>query len=134
MAQATYTLERALAAPLPGREGQWRERAGAALAVVVDLIRQHVESAEEEGGLVSELELAVGHNRDVRLAMSDHRDILSESESLLADLSAGPDEPATPATDLRERTAALMDLLRRHRWREVDLILGVFGLDVGSGD
>jgi hypothetical protein len=131
---AMFTLERALASPAPGRELQWKHRAGAALAVVVDCIRQHVDSAEGDGGLVAELEVAVGKNQDVRLAIDDHRRLREESEQLLSDLSARTDDPDLKISDVRARTSSLTSLLREHQWREVDLILGTFGLDVGPAD
>jgi len=131
---AMYTLERALAFPAPGRERQWKHRAGAALAVVVDCIRQHVDSAEGDGGLVAELEVAVGKNQDVRMALEDHRRLREEAERLLSDLSARADDASLTIGDVRGRTAGLTTLLREHQWREVDLILGTFGLDVGPAD
>lgn len=131
---AMHTLERALASPAPGREQQWKHRAGAALAVVVDCVRQHVDSAESEGGLVAELEVALGKNRDVRLAMDEHREMRLHAENLLTDLSSRADDPDLTTTDIRSRTITLTALLREHQWREVDLIMGTFGLDVGPAD
>lgn len=131
---AMYTLERALAAPAPGRELQWKNQAGAALAVVVDCVRQHVDSAEGDGGLVAELEIVLGKNRDVRLAMDDHNRLRGHAETLLGDLSSRIEDPALTTEDIRGRTISLTMLLREHQWREVDLILGTFGLDVGPAD
>lgn len=131
---AMYTLERALASPAPGREPQWKHRAGAALAVVVDCVRQHVDSAEGDGGLVAELEVALGKNRDVRLAMDDHSRLRVDAEALLSDLSSRAEDPSLTTSDIRGRTITLTALLREHQWREVDLILGTFGLDVGPAD
>lgn len=131
---AMYTLERALASPAPGREPEWKHRAGAALAVVVDCVRQHVDSAESEGGLVAELEVALGKNRDVRLAMDDHKQMRLHAQKLLNDLSSRADDPELTTKDVRSRTVTLTDLLREHLWREVDLILGTFGIDVGPAD
>lgn len=131
---AMYTLERALAAPAPGRETQWKQRAGAALAVVADCIRQHTESAEGDGGLVGELEVALGRSRDVTLAIGDHVRMREQAEGLLDDLVARADDTAFTTSDVRRRTIDLTMLLREHEWREVDLILGTFGLDVGPSD
>lgn len=131
---AMHTLDRALASPAPGRESQWKQRAGAALAVVVDCIRQHVESAESDGGLVAELEVVLGKNRDVRLAMDDHKRLRDDAEQLLSELSARAEEPGLSTSDVRTRTLGLTALLREHQWREVDLILATFGLDVGPAD
>lgn len=131
MAQAMFTLERALAVPAPGRESQWMERAGAALAVVVDLIRQHVASAESDGGLIAELEVAQGHGRDARLAMEEHRRMLDHADRLLKDLSDGA---GVSVADVRSRTSDLAGMLRQHRWLEADLIFDVLGVDIGTGD
>lgn len=131
IAQSLVTLERALGGAAPGREAEWKHRAGAALAVVIDLLRQHVETAEGEDGLIAQLEIAQGHTRDATIAKTDHRQMLEESSALLDDLAGGGD---LAVEDARERAARLVDLLRKHRWREADLILDVFNIDLGHGD
>jgi hypothetical protein len=132
--EAMHVLEKALAAPTPGREVEWKQRAGAALAVVTDYVRQHVESAEGDDGLVAEVEAKVGTTRDVRFARADHRRMVEDSEHLLKDLSEHAGDAGLTVAEVRDRTIDITMLLRRHEWREADLILSVFDLDIGSGD
>lgn len=132
--EAMHVLEKALVAPMPGREGQWKLRAGAALAVVSDCVRQHVESAESDFGLVAEVEAKVGHTRDVRFALADHRRMLDDSAHLLKDLCEDTADLGLSVAEVRHRTIDMTALLREHEWREADLILSVFGLDLGAGD
>ena len=132
--EAMHVLEKALVAPMPGRESQWKQRAGAALAVVSDYVRQHVESAESDCGLVAEVEAKVGRTRDVRFALADHRRMLDDADHLLRDLCEHTTDPGLSVAEVRHRTVDMTALLREHEWREADLILSVFGLDLGAGD
>jgi hypothetical protein len=132
--EAMHVLEKALAYPVPGREVEWKQRAGAALAVVVDYIRQHVESAEADGGLLTEVEVKVGRTHDVQSALKDHELILENSDHLLRDLSEDIGDPVLPTNEVRNRTNDLSASLRQHQWREADLIMSVFDLDIGAGD
>lgn len=132
--EALHVLEKALASPAPGREAQWKQRAGAALAVVVDYARQHVESSETEDGLLAQVEVKVGLTRDVLSARRDHKRILDDAEHLLRDLSEHAHDVDLPVHEVRHRTSALATSLRHHQWLEADLIMSVFGLDIGSGD
>lgn len=132
--QAMHVLEKALVAPTPGREAQWKQRAGAALAVVSDYVRQHVESAESDQGLVAEVEAKVGRTRDVRFALADHRRMIDDADHLLKDLCEETVDSGLTVAEVRHRTIDMTALLREHEWREADLILSVFGLDLGAGD
>ena len=49
-----------LAAPAPSHATVWNRRAGAAFVIVVDSLNAHRESAENEGGLLFEAEVALG--------------------------------------------------------------------------
>lgn len=131
---AVRVLEKALAEPAPGVPDAWKHRAAAALAIVVDYVRQHIESAESDGGLVTELELKLGRNRDVRLARDDHKKLLAGSNALLADLSQPAGDAGPETADVRSRTLDLIALLEQHKRREIDLILGAFDIDIGTGD
>jgi len=132
--EAMHVLEKALASPAPGREAEWKQRAGAALAVVVDYVRQHVESSEADGGLLAEVEVKVGLTRDVQSARRDHKQILVNADHLLRDLSEHAGDIVLPTHEVRHRTNDLSASLRHHQWREADLIMSVFDLDIGSGD
>jgi len=134
MQEAVHVLEKALVSPAPGRESDWKRRAGAALAVVEDLVRQHVESAEGPGGLFQEIELTLGRPRDLTLAKNEHERLLKASRALLMELDEKRDDPAFPAEEVRERTLRLTLVLRRHAAREADLVYSAFDLDLGAGD
>jgi hypothetical protein len=132
--EAMRVLEKALVAPTPGRETEWIKRAATALAVVTDDVRQHVESAEGDNGLVTEVEAKVGLTRDVRFARADHKRMVEDSELLLKELSEPAGGPGLAIAEVRHRTIDMTALLRQHEWREADLIMSVFDLDLGAGD
>jgi hypothetical protein len=58
----------------------------------------------------------------------------AEAESLLAELSEQSQAVHLSTADVRKRASGLMALLHEHQWREVDLVLDTFGLELGAGD
>ena len=128
--KALHTLERTLAAPFPSREQQWKRRTAAALTVVVDELRQHVESAEAERGLIPSCELIVGRPHELNRAQTDHPRLVDEATALLRELT----ESASQCEDVRERAAQLATAIRRHQAVEADLILLAYDQDIGVVD
>jgi hemerythrin-like domain-containing protein len=131
---AIQVLEKALVSPAPGREAAWKQRAGAALASVEDLVRQHVESAEGDGGIFEQIETALGRPRDLTLARNEHERLRRASHALLTELDERAEAPSFAPEEVRERTLRLISVFRRHQAREADLLFLAFGQDIGTGD
>ena len=124
---ALHLLERALASAARGREHAWRRRALAELAAVAESIEKHCASAEAPGGLVAELEQALGRSHELTAALRDHDELRKHAGALLS-------ETEGEAAHLRERASELAQALRRHLAREADLVYETFERDVGVGD
>lgn len=129
---ALHMLEKTLAAPAPGRETVWNRRAGAALVVVVDSLNVHRESAENEGGLLSEAEVLLGQPRGLATARSQHARSLKDANELLASLEERPNGTAITYRGVRQRAWRLASALRSHQALEADLIMEAFGRDIGG--
>ena len=134
MVRAVHALERAIVSPAPGREEAWKQRAGAALTVVVDELRQHRESAEKPDGLVAAIEAAIGRPRELSRAISGHESLVESAGGLLTDLADDALRSELACEDVRERVVTLTAALRRHQAVEADLILQAFDQDIGPGD
>jgi len=129
---ALHMLEKALVAPAPGRETVWNRRAGAALVIVVDSLNVHRESAENEGGLLSEAEVVLGQPRGLAAARSQHARLLKDANELLVSLEERPNGPTITCQDVRQRAWSLASALRSHQALEADLIMEAFGRDIGG--
>jgi hypothetical protein len=129
---ALHMLEKALAAPAPGRETVWNRRAGAAVVIVVDSLNVHRESAENEGGLLSETEVVLGQPPGLAAARTQHARLLKDANELLASLEEQPNGPTITYRGVRQRAWRLASALRSHQALEADLIMEAFGRDIGG--
>jgi hypothetical protein len=129
---ALHVLEKALASPAPSRETVWNRRAGAALVVVVDSLNVHRESAESEGGLLSEAEVVLGQPPELAAARSQHVRLVKDANELLASLEERPNDPTATYRGVRQRAWRLASALRSHQALEADLIMEAFGRDIGG--
>lgn len=129
---ALHVLEKALASPAPSRETAWNRRAGAALVVVVDSLNVHRESAENEGGLLSEAEVVLGQPQELAAARSQHARLVKDADELLASLAERPNDPTITYRGVRQRAWRLALALRSHQALEADLIMEAFGRDIGG--
>lgn len=134
MTRAIHAMERALVSPVPGREVEWKRRAAAALTVVLDEVRHHVESAEKDGGLLAQVEITIGRSHEVAMAYEHHRRMMDDAQALLRDLEAGISDPSLRCEDIRQRGASLANVLRAHHALEADLLLMALEQDIGAGD
>jgi hypothetical protein len=129
---ALHMLEKALAAPAPGRETVWNRRAGAAVVIVVDSLNVHRESAENEGGLLSQAEVVLGQPQGLAAARSQHARLLKDANELLASLEEQLNGPTITYRGVRQRAWRLASALRSHQALEADLIMEAFGRDIGG--
>lgn len=124
---ALHMLEKALAAPAPGRDTGWNRRAGAAVVIVVDFLNVHRASAEKQGGLLSKAEVVLVQPPGLAAARSQHAHLLKDANELLASLEEQPNGPAITYRGVRQRTWRLASALRSHQAFEAGLIMEALG-------
>jgi hypothetical protein len=138
--RALADFEDALAAPSPGRTGDWASRLTAVLEHVRSVWAVHVEVTEGPGGLYEEI-----MENTPRLAnmidrfRREHATIAGNLDAVMARLQAAPDEAvpdgdggATADEALRTRLVQLFADLVRHRKRGLDLVYEAYHVDIGG--
>jgi hypothetical protein len=147
-------MERALAAPVAGRERPWAVRLGTAVSELARVLQAHVQDAESPDGLFTEVDLTrPSLMRQVGHLCQEHADLLAVASRLQEEArcaaeaftfraSAGTSVPlpsAPPAGRvpdfgrLRQDAERLLRAVRRHREEETSLVLES-GTDIGVGD
>lgn len=131
---ALRTLEDALAAPAPGREGNWLARVHAALADLADALAAQAGRDSESASILSEIAAEEPRFRSrIEHLRREHDDLSASVTSLLTQISPDPDrEPDT--ADIRDRLASVARRFRQHRAREADLIYEAVNINLGIGD
>jgi hypothetical protein len=125
-------LERALAAPAPGRLGAWTERVHVALVELSADFREHIDITESPDGLYRELlttapRLSNAVNRLIR----EHAQIADLVDDLLAHASG----PLVDDVDsVRDLGVVLLGKLAGHRQRGSDLLFEAYSVDVGGDE
>jgi hypothetical protein len=128
--ESISALERALAAPAPGRPGGWAQQVRVALAELSADFREHIEITEGPSGLYHGLLGTAPRlsNAVARLAR-EHAQICGLIDDLLARVS-GPDIGDVDA--VRDLGMALLASLVRHRQRGSDLVYEAYAVDIGG--
>src|SRR5262245_12833374 len=147
--RALDVLRRVLAAGFPGRERQWAQTVGEALARLETTLRHNLELAEAHEGSLAEVD-------DTRPTLSREADALcKEQEGLLRQIlalreqarlaadafqhAADPSRKETVACvpnfgAIRQRGEQLLAGLKRARETEAQLVLESVNTDIGVGD
>lgn len=127
---AAHMLEKALASPAVGREAAWKRNASPALGEVIESLKAHRESAENQGGVIAEAEAVLGRPRALAVARNQHTRLTREANELLVALNA--EDPKFSFREIRRRGWRLTTLLHEHRALEADLIMQAFEHDIGG--
>jgi hemerythrin-like domain-containing protein len=132
---AMHQLEAALAAAAPGREQRWNDRVQENLAGVQSALEGHVASTEGDHGLFGEIDLTRPTLvRNVERLRREHVDLIQQAEALRRQVAHyGPEELPAYAS-IRQQAARLLEAIRHHQAREVDLIFESLFTDIGAGD
>jgi len=127
---AISALEKALAAPAPGRHDAWAERVQVALVELSADFREHIDITESPGGLYRGLLMTAPRlsNAVARLTR-EHAVIATHVDDLLARVS-GPE--VKEVDSVRDLGMALLGRLVRHRQRGSDLVYEAYAVDVGG--
>lgn len=132
---AMHQLEKTLAVAAPGRERDWAHAVLGDLRRLRDMFRDHVESAGEEDGLFAELAVSVPNwlPRMERLQQRQEG-LLHQMNSLISQIDNHGTRDVPDFSDIRRRTAAVIDEVRAIQALENDLIFECFETDLGVGD
>jgi hypothetical protein len=132
---AIVELERAAAAPAPGREEAWSERVGDALAGLRTALAEHQVVTEGPAGLYDEIcaEQPRFDHRTRELA-ADHQ-VLAELLDAASAVLASESKPGAATVEAtREALTTLVARLFRHRQRGLDLVYEAYMTDIGGSD
>ena len=127
---AMGAVESSIAAPVPGREVQWRQDVGSELDRLADALERHVEETEAPDGLLAEIEQHAPRlaNR-VGKARADHTALRAEVAETRAVAAAGGE-----VSTLRDSIVELLVHLVRHRHLGADLVYEAYMVDIDAAD
>jgi hypothetical protein len=129
--EAMGVVERALAAPAPGRAVAWAERVSAALRQLHADFAEHIAVTEGPDGLYEDvLASAPRLSNAIRRLTAEHEQITADLDVVGTRMRsvASPEE----VDDIRTATTALLARLARHRQRGADLVFEAYEVDVGG--
>jgi hypothetical protein len=126
-------LEIAIAAPTPGRVGEWAHGVRDALNVLQEVWTRHVVETEAPGAFLDDLveEAPRLYNQALRLR-EEHGEILSILLEVEDRLEPDRDDPEW-SERLRSVLTSLLVALARHRQRGADLVYEAYAVDIGGG-
>ncbi len=129
--EAMGNLERALAAPAPGRIAAWVEQVDAALTQLAADFAEHIAVTEGPDGLYTDvLASAPRLSNPIRRLTAEHAQVTSELDAVIAKM--GGVSSAEDVDDVRAATTNLLGRLVRHRQRGADLVFEAYQVDVGG--
>ena len=135
--EAMHLLERALAAPAPGRETGWRDEVLASLAILDDATTEEYDNGNRPDSLLSDIKRTQPHlGPRVRGVTAQYAQLRDRVRALRHELTNDREDPPDFA-DIRERLAALLTAIRHQRARESDLLyeayFDAFNSDLRTG-
>jgi hypothetical protein len=134
-------VERALAAPAPGRVEAWAARVRVGLDRLRTDLRRHVELTEGDGGLYRDvLSTAPRLTSAVARLEREHADLrraLDDAAEALEWLGAGatgtgPHDDERAVATARDRVTSMLGRFSRHRQRGADLVYEAYSTDIGG--
>lgn len=131
--EAILAVERALTAPAAGRTQSWSSRLRRALGDLHTALENHIEVAEESGGLFEEI-----MRREPRLANAIER-LRSDHAALMETLAKanqrlGSIHEAASVEEMRDVALVLLHGIFAHRHRGAELVYEAYNVDVSVGD
>lgn len=133
--KAIHEVEERLVAAAPGRVRRWADLVLHDLRRLRDIYRQHVESTSRSDGLFCELGLTVPTwIRRMERLQQRQDGLLQQMNSLISQLGNHDGRDVPDFSDIRRRTAAVLDEVRAIQALENDLIFECFQTDLGVED
>ena len=127
-------LERAIAAPAPGREKAWREALVPVLDELAVAFDHHVAETEESGGLLEQIVTDAPRLAHAVDGLREHHREVAGDIADLRDGTASPGEGVADPAALRTAVLELLGGLARHRQLGADLVYEAYQVDLGAGD
>jgi hypothetical protein len=126
-------LERALAAPTPGRVKEWTLDVGERLGAVREAFNEHVFVTEKPGGLYEEImTMSPRLAGNVKRLDEEHPVILAQIDDMLERLDAFDTQDVWPPDVARDDINRLLGRIVRHRQRGADLVWEAYNVDIGG--
>lgn len=127
-----FVLEHALAAPAPGRMGDWAHLVGASLHQLRADFHEHIEATEGPDGLYQDiLSSAPRLANAVGRLLREHADICTALDALALHAQNLRGD-AFGVCGMREIATNLLGQLVRHRQRGADLVFEAYQTDIGG--
>jgi len=125
-------LERALAAPVPGRAAEWVDAVGESLRQLQADFQEHIIVTEGTDGLYQDIlgnapRLAYA----VQRLLNEHEEVSGALDSLVREATYMAEDPERVGR-LREQANKLLGQLVRHRQRGADLVFEAYQTDIGG--
>ena len=131
---AMSDLERAIAAPVPGRTDLWRTNLMSALEHLDRALTAHVDGNECADGLFEQVLLEAPRlARTVERLRKDHAEMSTTVTEMKARVT-GQGGDALDGESLREAGLALLDQIARHRHMGADLLYEAYTVDTSGGE
>jgi hypothetical protein len=126
-------LERALAAPTPGRVKEWTLEVADRLRHVREAFDEHIFVTEKPEGLYEEImEMSPRLTGKIKRLDEEHPVILAEIDDRLARLEALDTQDVWPPDVARDDVNRLLGRIVRHRQRGADLVWEAYNVDIGG--
>jgi hypothetical protein len=132
---AMTELERAIAAPVPGRTKDWSTTVSRALDTMSDALDEHVAANECADGLFDQvIESQPRLTHIVTRLRTDHVDMADAVDSMQEKLASAKTDDEATAEAVREAAVALVAQLVRHRHAGADLLYAAYSVDISAAD
>jgi Hemerythrin HHE cation binding domain len=129
--EAMNRVEKALAAPAPGRADAWTDEVAAALQQLRGDFGEHVAIAEGPDGLhVDVLGTAPRLHNAIKRLTAEHAQIWQDLDAIGTRIKGVAS--AADVNDVRALTTSLLARLARHRQRGADLVFEAYQVDIGG--
>jgi hypothetical protein len=129
--EAMNRVEKALAAPAPGRANAWANEVAAALRQLHADFGEHIAVTEGPDGLyIDVMASAPRLSNAIQRLTAEHGQISSDLAHIGARMNSVVS--AEDVEDVRALTTSLLAQLARHRQRGADLVFEAYEVDVGG--
>jgi hypothetical protein len=126
-------LERALAAPTPGRVKEWTFDVAERLGAVREAFDEHVFVTEKPEGLYEEImTISPRLAGKIKRLDEEHPVVLAEIDEMLERLDELDTQDVWPPDVARDDINKLLGRIVRHRQRGADLVWEAYNVDIGG--
>lgn len=131
---ALMALEEAVAAPVPGRVGEWGRNVHAALVMLTAAYERHLAVTEGAEGLFAEIMATAPHCAQAVAHVRAEHQAITERLAAVTSHARTLDPVQLAAGRLREEAVGLLTAFVRHRQKGADLVYDAFATDIGGSE